>query len=204
MSGPGTWAYFRQLRLHRAGLWIRAQQPDPLHQGGRRPRPHAAPEPEMLLLFVSFLAVSPPGRSSPTHLFASNLSFHEITVSSSAERVRCRRVSASTWTLAALRIYLMLPQRRTQSRSFAAPDDIARGRAARPFARERPLRQLLLQAGGRPLSAPSLPLEPPVIFYLTWAVSIFTNRRPRRRQRARSARRAPPQPGFEGQKHPAG
>ena len=59
----------------------------------------------ILLLFVSFLPFTTAIVS--THLFASNLSFHEVTVSSSAERVSAVLFGLNL-TMAALMLYLML------------------------------------------------------------------------------------------------
>src|ERR1700758_4300347 len=59
----------------------------------------------MLLLFVSFLPFTT--ATAATHLFESNLSFHEVTVSTSAERVAVV-VFGLNLTLAALMIYLLL------------------------------------------------------------------------------------------------
>jgi uncharacterized membrane protein len=59
----------------------------------------------MLLLFVSFLPFTT--GVVATHLFASNLSFHEVTISTSTERVAAV-VFGLNLTLAALMIYLML------------------------------------------------------------------------------------------------
>ncbi len=75
----------------------------------------------MLLLFVSFLPFTT--AIAATHLFASNLSFHEITVSSSTERVAAV-VFGLNLTLAALIVYLMLrhagPGGRRRSRGRTA------------------------------------------------------------------------------------
>jgi uncharacterized membrane protein len=59
----------------------------------------------ILLLFVSFLPFTT--AIAATHLFASNLSLHELTVSSSAERVAVVLFGLNL-TLAALMLYLML------------------------------------------------------------------------------------------------
>src|SRR5215831_4654183 len=59
----------------------------------------------ILLLFVSFLPFTT--AIAATHLFASNLTLHEITFSSSAERVAAV-VFGLNLTLAALMVYLVL------------------------------------------------------------------------------------------------
>jgi Endosomal/lysosomal potassium channel TMEM175 len=59
----------------------------------------------MLLLFVSFLPFTT--AIAATHLFASNLTFHEVTVSTPTERVAVV-VFGLNLTLAALMVYLML------------------------------------------------------------------------------------------------
>ena len=65
----------------------------------------------MLLLFVSFLPFTT--AIAATHLFASNLTLHEITISTSAERVAAV-VFGLNLTLAALMVYLMLRPPHTQ------------------------------------------------------------------------------------------
>jgi uncharacterized membrane protein len=133
----------------------------------------------MLLLFVSFLPFTT--AIAATHLFASNLSFHEITVSSSAERVAAV-VFGLNLTLAALMIYLVL--RHAGRMPGLAADDIAE-EELQAFARER-RSAVLLQAGATVVGA-FLPLTA-VIFYL--AVSIFTIADPRRHMRVRARRPA--------------
>jgi uncharacterized membrane protein len=74
----------------------------------------------LLLLFVSFLPFTT--GVAATHLFASNLSLHEITVSSSTERVAAV-VFGLNLTLAALMVYLML--RHAGRTPGLAADDVA-------------------------------------------------------------------------------
>jgi uncharacterized membrane protein len=74
----------------------------------------------MLLLFVSFLPFTT--AIAATHLFESNLSFHEVTVSTSAERVAVV-VFGLNLTLAALMIYLLL--RHAGRTPHVAADDLA-------------------------------------------------------------------------------
>jgi uncharacterized membrane protein len=138
----------------------------------------------MLLLFVSFLPFTT--AIAATHLFASNLSLHEITISSSTERVAAV-VFGLNLTLAALMVYLML--RHAGRTPGLAADDIAE-EEIRAFARER-RSAVLLQAGATVVGA-FLPLTA-VIFYL--AVSVFfvidPLRHMGRRAAARPDKRAP-------------
>jgi len=133
----------------------------------------------MLLLFVSFLPFTT--AIAATHLFASNLSFHEITVSSSAERVVVV-VFGLNLTLAALMVYLML--RHAGRTPDVAADDLAE-EELQAFAAER-RSALLLQASATVVGV-FLPLTA-VVFYL--ALSIFTIVDPRRRLRVRPRRPA--------------
>src|SRR5215472_6846161 len=133
----------------------------------------------MLLLFVSFLPFTT--AIAATHLFASNLSLHEVTVSSPAERVAAVLFGLNL-TLAALMLYLMLKHAgRTPG---LAADDIAE-EELQAFARER-RSAMLLQAAATAAGA-FLPLAA-VIFYL--AVSIFFVIDPFRHMRVRARRPA--------------
>jgi uncharacterized membrane protein len=116
----------------------------------------------LLLLFVSFLPFTT--AIAATHLFASNLSLHEITVSSSTERVAVV-VFGLNLTLAALMVYLML--RHAGRTPGLAAGDVAE-EELRAFARER-RSALLLQAGATVVGV-FLPLTA-VVFYL--ALSVF-------------------------------
>jgi len=133
----------------------------------------------MLLLFVSFLPFTT--AIAATHLFTSNLSFHEITVSSSAERVAVVLFGLNL-TLAALMTYLML--RHAGHRPDVAADDLAE-EELQAFAAER--RSALLLQAGATVAGVFLPLTA-VVFYL--ALSIFTIVDPRRRVRVRARRPA--------------
>jgi len=133
----------------------------------------------MLLLFVSFLPFTT--AIAATHLFASNLSFHEITVSSSAERVAVVLFGLNL-TLAALMVYLML--RHAGRTPDVAADDLAE-EELHAFAAER-RSALLLQAGATVVGV-FLPLTA-VVFYLV--LSIFTIVDPRRHLRVRARRPA--------------
>jgi TMEM175 potassium channel family protein len=99
-----------------------------------------------------------------THLFASNLSLHEITVSSSTERVAVVAFGLNL-TLAALMVYLML--RHAGRTPGLAADDLAE-EELHAFARER-RSAVLLQAGATVVGV-FLPLTA-VVFYL--ALSVF-------------------------------
>ena len=116
----------------------------------------------LLLLFVSFLPFTT--AIAATHLFASNLSLHEITVSSSTERVAVV-VFGLNLTLAALMVYLML--RHAGRTPGLAAGDVAE-EELRAFARER-RSAVLLQAGATVVGV-FLPLTA-VVFYL--ALSVF-------------------------------
>ena len=131
----------------------------------------------MLLLFVSFLPFTT--AIAATHLFASNLSLHEVTVSSPAERVAAVLFGLNL-TLAALMIYLML--RHAGHTPDVAADDLAE-EELRAFAAER-RSAVLLQASATVVGV-FLPLIA-VVFYL--ALSIFTIVDPQRRVRARAGR----------------
>ena len=74
----------------------------------------------MLLLFVSFLPFTT--AIAATHLFASNLTFPEVTISTPAERVAAV-VFGLNLTLAALMVYLML--RHAGRTPDVAADDLA-------------------------------------------------------------------------------
>jgi uncharacterized membrane protein len=133
----------------------------------------------MLLLFVSFLPFTT--AIAATHLFASNLSLREITISTSTERVAAV-VFGLNLTLAALMVYLML--RHAARTPGLAADDIAE-EELRAFAKER-RSATLLQASATMVGA-FLPLTA-VIFYL--AVSIFVIIDPLRHLRVRARRPA--------------
>src|SRR5690348_12541488 len=133
----------------------------------------------ILLLFVSFLPFTT--AIAATHLFASNLSFHEITVSTSAERVAVVLFGLNL-TLAALMIYLML--RHAGHTPDVAADDLAE-EELQAFARERRA-AMLLQASATVVGA-FLPLTA-VVFYL--AVSIFFFLNPLQHLRTRAHRAA--------------
>jgi uncharacterized membrane protein len=133
----------------------------------------------MLLLFVSFLPFTT--AIAATHLFASNLTLHEVTVSTSAERVAAV-VFGLNLTLAALMVYLML--RHAGRTPGLAADDLAEGEL-QAFAKER-RSAVLLQAGATVVGA-FLPLTA-VIFYL--AVSVFFILDPLRHMRVRLRRPA--------------
>jgi uncharacterized membrane protein len=132
-----------------------------------------------LLLFVSLLPFTT--AIVATHLFASNLTFHEITISTSTERVAAV-VFGLNLTLAALMIYLML--RHAGRTPGLAADDIAE-EELQAFAKER-RSAMLLQAAATAAGA-FLPLAA-VIFYL--AVSIFFVIDPFRHMRVRARRPA--------------
>ena len=133
----------------------------------------------MLLLFVSFLPFTT--GIVATHLFASNLSFHEVTISTSTERVAAV-VFGLNLTLAALMIYLML--RHAGRTPGLAADGIAE-EELRAFAKER--RSAMLLQAAATAAGGFLPLAA-VIFYL--AVSVFFVIDPFRRVRVRARRPA--------------
>jgi len=115
----------------------------------------------LLLLFVSFLPFTT--AIAATHLFASNLSFHEVTVSSLTERVSAVLFGLNL-TLAALMLYLML--RHAGRSSDVAADDLAE-EELQAFAAQR-RSAVLLQAGATVVGA-FLPLLS-VVFYLALAI----------------------------------
>lgn len=115
----------------------------------------------VLLLFVSFLPFTT--AIAATHLFASNLSLHEVTVSSPSERVAAVLFGINL-TLAALMLYLML--RHAGHTSDAAADDLAE-EELQVFAAQR-RSAVLLQASATVVGA-FLPLLA-VIFYLALAI----------------------------------
>jgi uncharacterized membrane protein len=130
----------------------------------------------ILLLFVSFLPFTT--GIAATHLFASNLTFHEVTISTSTERVAAV-VFGLNLTLAALMIYLML--RRAGRTPGLAADGIAE-EELQAFARER-RSAMLLQAAATVVGG-FLPLAS-VIFYL--ALSVFFVIDPIRHMRVRGS-----------------
>jgi uncharacterized membrane protein len=132
-----------------------------------------------LLLFVSFLPFTT--AIAATHLFASNLAFHELTISSTAERVAVVLFGLNL-TLAALMLFLMLRHAgRTQE---VAADDLAE-EELQAFAQQR-RSAVLLQASATVVGA-FLPLLA-VVFYL--ALAIFYVIDPIRLIRTRSRRQA--------------
>jgi uncharacterized membrane protein len=133
----------------------------------------------ILLLFVSFLPFTT--AVAATHLFASNLSLHEVTVSSPPERVAAVLFGINL-TLAALMLYLML--RHAGHTSDAAADDLA-GEELQAFAAQR-RSAVLLQASATAVGA-FLPLLA-VVFYL--ALAIFYVIDPVRLVRTQTLRRA--------------
>jgi len=133
----------------------------------------------ILLLFVSFLPFTT--GIAATHLFASNLTFHEVTISSPTERVAAV-VFGLNLTLAALMIYLML--RHAGRTPGLAADGIAE-EELQAFARER-RSAMLLQAAATVVGG-FLPLAS-VIFYL--ALSVFFVIDPIRHMRVRGSRPA--------------
>jgi uncharacterized membrane protein len=133
----------------------------------------------VLLLFVSFLPFTT--AIAATHLFASNLSFHELTVSSLAERVAVVLFGLDL-TLAALMLYLML--RHAGRTPEVAADDLAE-EELKAFAAQR-RSAVLLQASATVIGV-FLPLLA-VVFYL--ALAIFYVIDPVRLVRTRRRRRA--------------
>jgi uncharacterized membrane protein len=133
----------------------------------------------MLLLFVSFLPFTT--AIAATHLFASNLSLHEITVSSPTERVAVVLFGLNL-TLAALMVYLML--RHAGRTPGLAADDLAE-EELQAFARER--RSAVLLQASATIVGVFLPLTA-VVFYL--ALSVFFVIDPRRHVRLRARRPA--------------
>lgn len=133
----------------------------------------------MLLLFVSFLPFTT--AIAATHLFASNLTFHEVTVSTPTERVAVV-VFGLNLTLAALMVYLML--RHAGRTPDVAADDLAE-EELQAFAKER-RSAMLLQASATVVGV-FLPLTA-AVFYL--ALSIFFFLDPLRHVRTRTRRPA--------------
>ena len=133
----------------------------------------------MLLLFVSFLPFTT--AIAATHLFASNLSLNEVTISSPPERVAAVLFGLNL-TLAALMLYLML--RHAGRTSDVAADDLAE-EELQAFATQR-RSALLLQASATVVGV-FLPLLA-VVFYL--ALAIFYVIDPVRLMRTSSLRRA--------------
>jgi uncharacterized membrane protein len=115
----------------------------------------------LLLLFVSFLPFTT--AVAATHLFASHLRLHDLTVSSSTERVAVV-VFGLNLTLAALMLYLML--RHAGRSKDIAVDDVAE-EELQAFASQR-RSALALQAGATAVGA-FLPLLA-VGFYLALAI----------------------------------
>jgi uncharacterized membrane protein len=115
----------------------------------------------ILLLFVSFLPFTT--AIVATHLFASNLTLHEVTVSSSSERVAVVLFGLNL-TLAALMLYLML--RHAGRTPNVAASDLAE-EELRAFGAQR-RSAMLLQASATVVGA-FLPLLA-VIFYLALAI----------------------------------
>ena len=132
-----------------------------------------------LLLFVSFLPFTT--AVAATHLFASNLALHDLTVSSTPERVAVVLFGLNL-TLAALMLYLML--RHAGRTPEVAADDLAE-EELRAFAQQR-RSAVLLQASATVVGV-FLPLLA-VIFYL--ALAIFYVIDPIRLIRTRSRRQA--------------
>jgi uncharacterized membrane protein len=133
----------------------------------------------ILLLFVSFLPFTT--AIAATHLFASNLSFHQLTVSSSGERAAVV-IFGLNLTLAALMLYLML--RHAGRAPDVAADDLAE-EELQAFATQR--RSAALLQASATIVGVFLPLLA-VVFYL--ALAIFYVIDPIRLMRSRSRRRA--------------
>jgi uncharacterized membrane protein len=136
----------------------------------------------VLLLFVSFLPFTT--AVAATHLFASNLSLHEVTMSSPTERIAAVLFGLNL-TLAALMLYLML--RHAGRAADVAADDLAE-EELQAFATQR-RSAVLLQASATVIGG-FLPLLA-VIFYLVLAVFYVID--PVRLMRIRSLRRASPE-----------
>jgi uncharacterized membrane protein len=132
-----------------------------------------------LLLFVSFLPFTT--AIVATHLFASNLTFHEVTVSTSTERVAAV-VFGLNLTLAALMVFLML--RHAGRTPDIAADDLAE-EELQAFAKER--RSATLLQASATVAGAFLPLTA-VVFYLALSVFFFFD--PLRRMGARARRPA--------------
>ena len=105
----------------------------------------------VFLLFVSFLPFTT--AVAATHLFASNLSLHDVTISSTSERVAAVLFGLNL-TLAALMLYLML--RHAGRTSDVAADDMAEEELA-AFAAQRRSAVLLQASAIRSISAGSGP-----------------------------------------------
>jgi uncharacterized membrane protein len=133
----------------------------------------------VLLLFVSFLPFTT--AIAATHLFASNLSLHEVTVSSPTERVAAVLFGLNL-TVAALMLYLML--RHAGRTSDVAADDLAE-EELQAFANQR-RSAVLLQSSATVVGA-FLPLLA-VAFYLVLAIFYVID--PVHLMRTRSLRRA--------------
>jgi uncharacterized membrane protein len=133
----------------------------------------------VLLLFVSFLPFTT--AIAATHLFASNLSLHDVTISSTSERVAAVLFGLNL-TLAALMLYLML--RHAGRTPDVAADDLAEEELAAFAAQRRAA--VLLQASATVVGAFLSLLA--VIFYL--ALAIFYVIDPVRLMRSRSLHRA--------------
>jgi uncharacterized membrane protein len=133
----------------------------------------------MLLLFVSFLPFTT--AIAATHLFASNLTLHEATVSTSTERVAVV-VFGLNLTLAALMVYLVL--RHAARTPDIAADDLAE-EELQAFATQR--RSAVLLQASATIVGVFLPLLA-VVFYL--ALAVFYVIDPIRLMRTRSRRRA--------------
>lgn len=133
----------------------------------------------VLLLFVSFLPFTT--AIAATHLFASNLSLHEVSVSSPTERVAAVLFGLNL-TLAALMLYLML--RHAGRTADVAADDLAEEELATFAAQRRSA--VLLQASATVVGA-FLPLLA-VVFYLVLAIFYVVD--PVRLMHTRSLRRA--------------
>lgn len=140
-----------------------------------------------LLLFVSFLPFTT--AIAATHLFASNLSLHEVTVASPAERVAVVLFGLNL-TLAALILYLML--RHAGRTPDVAADDFAE-EELQAFGTQR-RSAVLLQATATVVGV-FLPLLA-VVFYL--ALAIFYVIDPIRLVRTRGWRRARSQGSIAG------
>ena len=134
----------------------------------------------ILLLFVSFLPFTT--SIAATHLFASNLGLHDLTVSSSAERLAVVLFGLNL-TLAALMLYLML--RHAGRTPDIAANDLA-GEELEAFATQR-RSAMLLQASATVIGV-FLPLLA-VVFYL--ALAIFYIIDPVRLMRTRRHGREP-------------
>jgi uncharacterized membrane protein len=133
----------------------------------------------ILLLFVSFLPFTT--AIAATHLFASNLSFHDLTIASTAERVAVVLFGLNL-TLAGLMLYLIL--RHAGRAPDIAADDLAE-EELQAFAQQR--RSAMLLQASATIVGVFLPLLA-TVFYL--ALAIFYLIDPIRLARRRSHRRA--------------